>query len=1217
MITVYSAWTEDYSGMGLCALMPTECDIKEIAGGTFQLNMAHPMDKTGRWWYLLKYNIIKAPCPVRETPKLNIFGGAAPGEAITRKVYAVRVNSRLRLRTKPSTSTGKIIGRYKNGTEVLRIGSSGEWYEVIVKKGGATGWMHSSYLEYLRDETEVIPNNDAPGKTVEPRETREQLFRIREVQRDDAAQMVYITAWHKSYDVAGWTVKGAYSPEGQPVADVLAEIVNRAKINDEYSFYCTAAGNVTGEFQGRGLISAILENDGIAMQTNARVVRDNFDFFLLVDEVRDKGVQIRHRKNLTGAVMTEDVTNVITRVIPVGKTKNGEPLYLDGTIWVECPNASEIPIVSEKEIQYDVKVGDEGFETTAKAQAELRRLAELEFSENGLHAEIVGLDVNFEILEKTQPTEVVENYAALQSINLYDTVRVITARSGIDAKLRVTGYVYDCILRRYKEIILGTLQELNAGISGFDITGSVSGSKIIANSLNGDRLRDLTLTYAKIAQAAIDQLNADSITALTARINEIVAGSVTTDSLYAALAEIVTLRVKLITADKIETDELYAALANVILLRAEQINAGNIETDKLAAQYAEIVSLLVESINAGNIQTNRLGAVLGEFVTLYAGTAEFDFATIQNLVAKAMSLQQGAMDTVYINNLAVTSANLLSATLGNLVLKGNDGKYYRVFVSADGEIRTEVTNVSSNEINAGQTTTGQQIVETSMNVGSLNAQNIQGASAVINQILTTALTAEKITAAEAMIASATIPALYTATIKAIGDRLDLSANTSIKLMVGNNSQVFRGEAFPSDAKKNDIFVQDSTSYIFQLVDAGAGIPEFALDENGDLYYAYSDDDTEYGMMLDDAGVLYVDSAIPYGGVIDPNGKIAWWTRVKDSDLKAVELKITDSAIVSTVRSSTEYQADHKANQTAASNAFDAAFNAQTAADNAAGIASQAKAAADKNAGDIGGLATRVNAAEQKITADAIVNTVTKSTVYTTDINTVKQSASNAQTAADNANAAASTAQSTANAANAAAGTAQSTANAAKTAAATAQSTADSANAAASKAQTTANSATTAAGNAQTSANNAHTAANNAQTAANNAQNAANNAQNTADAAQENIDEAQASFDQQISVVWSEVNQTAEKFEVELGKKVNSDELRTYMRYEDGTLELGKSGGRYTTRTSDNGFVVLQDGNAMASMEQNTVSAPVINAQRMFAIGDHSIRLGASGHLIIN
>lgn len=991
MITVYSAWVDDYSGLGICALTPEECVVKEQAGGAFRLEMTHPMDDTGRWWNLLKYNVIKAPCPVRETPKINA-AGAEPGQTVTRKVYSVSVNTRLRLRTKPSTSAGKIIGRYKNGTKVLRIGENGEWYEVVVKSGGATGWMHSDYLKYVGEETTVIPGNDAPPKTIEARETREQLFRIRSVDRDDEAGKVYVTALHISYDMIGWTVKSEYSPKDIPVGTALAELVNRSKVNDEFSFYCTATGNVTGEFRGRGLLSAVLENDGLAIQTHARIIRDNFDFFLLPDEARDRGVQIRHGKNLTGAILSEDVSEAITRVIPVGKTKKGDPLYLDGQIWVECPEAANIPIVAEKEIQYDVKVGDKEFETAAKARAELARFAALEFTENGLHLGITGLEVDFVTLQDTYGESVAQNYAALQAVHLYDLVRVTSGRSGIDAKLRVTGYAYDCLSKRYREVILGELYALDSGVSGFDITGGISGSKVIPGSLDGDRVRDMTINFAKIAQAAIEQLNAEAITAVRAHINELVAGSVTTDQLYADFAKIASLEVAKATIDYANIKELDVGVINALVGKFEEIAAGELVADELYASFAEIINLA-----AKNLKADSLSAALGNFVSMYAGTGEFDFATIQNLVAKAMALQQGSMDTVYIKNLAVTTANMLSATLGKLVIKGDDGKYYRVFISATGEVKTEEVQPTEDEIQSGQTSGGQQIVETNMNVGNLNATTIQGSSAVINEILTIALNADKITAADALIASATITELYTTSIKAIGDNLDLSANESIKAIVGNTSQIYRSETPPENAPIYAIWVQPSTGYSYQNTDGDGLLPDFFTDRDGNLYYRYEEGKEGIPFELNEAGDLYMSEDAEFGVQINDNGVPTVWKRIKDSD----------------------------------------------------------------------------------------------------------------------------------------------------------------------------------------------------------------------------IDNTKDDLENKISGTYSELTQTVDSLEFAVKNKLDRDEAQTYMRYKGGILELGKKGSRYTTQTSESGFVVLQDGEPMTSMKQNTVSAPVMEARRMLTIGGYSVFTGATGHLIFN
>ena len=104
----------------------------------------------------------------------------------------------------------------------------------------------------------------------------------------------------------------------------------------------------------------------------------------------------------------------------------------------------------------------------------------------------------------------------------------------------------------------------------------------------------------------------------------------------------------------------------------------------------------------------------------------FDLAEVKNLLSEALALEQGTAGSMYITNLAVTSANLLSAMLGKLVLKGEDGKYYQVMVGADGTIHTQEVEPSEAEIEAGETESGQGIVDTSANFADLTAQNIKG-----------------------------------------------------------------------------------------------------------------------------------------------------------------------------------------------------------------------------------------------------------------------------------------------------------------------------------------------------------------------------------------------------------------------------------------------------------------------------------------------------------
>lgn len=288
---------------------------------------------------------------------------------------------------------------------------------------------------------------------------------------------------------------------------------------------------------------------------------------------------------------------------------------------------------------------------------------------------------------------------------------------------------------------------------------------------------------------AAGSVTAQSIAARAITAEKLAAGSVSADHLAAGS----------VTADKLDANSVSAKTAEFVAAEIGKISAGEVGTNSLYAAFAHLIELAAGSIRAGEVNADRLAAALAKIVTLHAATGEFDFATIENLISGALVLNQGVAGSVRIDNLAVTSANLLCAVLGGLTLKGEDGGYYEITVGSDGEIRAVEATVTEGEIAAGQTSAGKQIVETSMNVAELDAQNLRAQSAVVGQIVVEALTAGKITAGEALIASATIPSLYTTAVKAIGGSMDLSANDTIRLLLGAQNEMGRWITF-SDAE---------------------------------------------------------------------------------------------------------------------------------------------------------------------------------------------------------------------------------------------------------------------------------------------------------------------------------------------------------------------------------------------------------------------------------
>lgn len=405
----------------------------------------------------------------------------------------------------------------------------------------------------------------------------------------------------------------------------------------------------------------------------------------------------------------------------------------------------------------------------------------------------------------------------------------VTARDGSVTKIMVNAQTlsFDGGLSATESCNLPTLNTASSasystGSSVFDANGNVRATRVSG-------------------------LDNSVVSATTGHFEHLTAADIAADSMTAALINALRLRAESISASDVTTDILTAATASILEATIRKLTAGTISTDSLYAAVAELITLKAQSITAGNIETDQLAAALANIVSLHVATGDFDLATVSNLLSNALILQQGVADSMMITNLSVTRANLLSAILGELVVKGSDGNYYRIVVGADGGISTEPAQVTAGEVAAGQTSGGQSIVETNLAVGDLDAQNIRAASAIVNELLVQSLNAGKITAGDALLASATIPSLYTTAIQAIGDGMDLSANDTIRLLLGAKDEMQKWFTFdnelglliqkPAYTDANGVehpasiwrTITDETGYHIQRTDLPGYVASFARD----------------------------------------------------------------------------------------------------------------------------------------------------------------------------------------------------------------------------------------------------------------------------------------------------------------------------------------------------------------------------------------------------
>lgn len=278
------------------------------------------------------------------------------------------------------------------------------------------------------------------------------------------------------------------------------------------------------------------------------------------------------------------------------------------------------------------------------------------------------------------------------------------------------------------------------GLNAGRLVGCVDGGLIKAESVTARAIAAGSVTAEKIAAGAVD---AEAIRAVRAQLQRVYAENLETDALYAALADVAAMRVGAIEVGNTETDELYAGLGEVMCLRAEQAALSTATADRLHAAVAEIADLRVASTDIG-------------------------FAQIKDLVSGTAIITEGVGGKLMISRLAVTEANMVNLTVGELVVKGSDGNFYTFVVDGNGTVTTQKKEIVGDNI-AQATIPAGKLLENTITTRELNAEEIFADSATVRELIAANLDVGTLFAREAM-----IQALNTA---------DISANGSLTLFV--------------------------------------------------------------------------------------------------------------------------------------------------------------------------------------------------------------------------------------------------------------------------------------------------------------------------------------------------------------------------------------------------------------------------------------------------
>lgn len=415
------------------------------------------------------------------TPQWMLVGVVATGKKTTKSEKTKVVNT-------PTLAT-LAVGDILTKTASYSLA----WIRVRTA-GGVEGYVQTAHVQEYGDAS--------GGATIAPRDIRSQCFRIYAVNISTDAKEITAEAQHISYDMAQ-TMLGVCKMTGAAPSSAIA-IIQGAEITEEPDTRLIATDLeeplVTGDYSWSNALDALLNPDnGVVGTTKCKLIRDNHDFFLLKDDKTWSGYRISAGVNMISVDYDKDMSDVVTRVIPVAKDANGDP-YLLEEIWLDSPSIGDYPIPRCEVLDIGAQIGKKGVDADGVEQTRLTEEQVIElmhvaaakrFAEDKADHVAVSVQVEFQHLPDTVEYE---SISALQNVHLYDMVLVTCKQIGLDEYLQVTGYEWDCTnpdKPRYTSVTLGDTQRRNEWKTpGYKIAdGSVQYDKLTPAAKN--RLIDL------------------------------------------------------------------------------------------------------------------------------------------------------------------------------------------------------------------------------------------------------------------------------------------------------------------------------------------------------------------------------------------------------------------------------------------------------------------------------------------------------------------------------------------------------------------------------------------------------------------------------------------------------------------------------------------------------------------------------------------------------
>ena len=334
----------------------------------------------------------------------------------------------------------------------------------------------------------LTPNNII----VVPTPQGEQAFRIRTVTK--SKKKIEVKAYHIFYDSLNYLIVDSYA-----VNMTAEQALNHFNNATDTESPFTMVSDVTIVNNQREVRASLFEcvNDVIE-RWGGHLKRDNWTISLLSNIGVDNGVTIEYRKNLQELAAEYDFTNVVTKLLPVGKDG-----ILLNDLWVYSAIQYDTPF--SKSVSFEQDINREDYQTEEEYIAALKTDL-LEQATDYVTANSLPI-VNYTL--KANPERVTD---------IGDIIEVKDERIGVNVLTEVISYEYDAIQEKYVNLEFGnfttSLSDLMTDIkinTNMQITQATSNINIEVSEITADVNRLKTSKQDKLTEGQYIQIIDDVI----------------------------------------------------------------------------------------------------------------------------------------------------------------------------------------------------------------------------------------------------------------------------------------------------------------------------------------------------------------------------------------------------------------------------------------------------------------------------------------------------------------------------------------------------------------------------------------------------------------------------------------------------------------------------------------------------------------------------------